>query len=121
MDVSEIVKKNLERLVNRLSDLGVSVGVDDIRYSILNREEWIYIASDDVYPSEDIPDQFGVYRGYSVGGAHTSMITTELDRITPRKKKKAQELLDIFKDTLTDILREVDSLTDPEHYDSASI
>jgi len=121
MNESEIIIKNLERLIDRLSEEGVSIGLNDLHYSLLNREEWIYIESDMLYNGEDIPSQFGVYRGYGGGGIHTGAITTEIERMTKRRQAKAQRLLNIFKDTFNDILKEIDGLTDPATWDSATI
>jgi len=120
-DIDLIVDDNLRELIDNLKIEGVDVDLEDIHYSIMNREEWIYIKSELVYPTEDIPDQFGVYRGYGGGGVHNAPITTQIERMSKRRQAKAQRILDLFKNTLTEILKEIDGLTDPEVWDGVSI
>lgn len=114
MNESEIITSNLEHMIDRLSEQGVSIGMDDVHYSIMNREEWIYINSDIVLEGYDVPSKFGVYRGYAGGDIHMPIITTEIERIPKSKHKPTQKLLDIFKDTFKQILRDIDNLTYPD-------
>lgn len=115
-DIGFIVSHNLDLLIDKLSEYGVVISIDEIHYIIMSREEWIYINSDIIYPNEDIPDMFGVYRGYSGGDIHSDIVTTQIDHMSKSKQRRAKQLLNIFKDTLINILRDINSLTDPKLY-----
>jgi len=115
IEVSEITTSRLQELVSSLwMQEGVVIDLEDIHYSIMNREEWIYVNSDLVYPTEDIPDQFGVYVGYAGGDMHSSPVVTELDRMSERRKDKAKRLLELFRSTYVAITKDINALTSVE-------
>jgi len=106
MSIQDITLTHLEHLISQLADEGVAVGIEDIHYSLMNREEWIYIDTDLVYPTEDLPDQFGVYVT-----PEGNAITTEIDNISPRRKDKARRLLELFRSTYVDATNAINQLT----------
>lgn len=100
----DIIGEGLADLVGKLNKMGLSCSLRDIECQFLSREEYIYIPSDKLYPEEDLPGRFGVYRGYSGGGIHSSTMLTEIDRMSKRRQAKAQKALALFEKAFWHIL-----------------
>ena len=103
-EIDRIIEDNISQLIDKLKKEGFDVEYSDIEYSFMNREEYVRILSDKLYPEEWLPKQFGVYRGYAGGGIHSSLIRTELDNLNKKRINKATRILDYFKECYENIL-----------------
>ena len=64
------------KLLGLLSDLKkekINLELSGIKYNFFDRCENLYVSSEKIYPDEDLPANFGVNRGYSGGGIHSSL------------------------------------------------
>lgn len=110
IEVEDIILNNNCELLAGLKKEGVDLELDDLEYEFFSREESIGVKSEKIYPDEDLPAKFGVYRGYNGGGIHGGLVKTEIDRLTVSRQPKAQRLLELFKQCFWAILKEIDSL-----------
>lgn len=109
-DVDYVIDSRIEELVTYLHREGFKhVTCDDVQYEFLNRCEHLYISSDILYPNEDLPNNFGVYRGYNGGGLHGGLQQTQIDRVTKKRQAKAQRVLDKFGAIFWGILKDLDN------------
>lgn len=106
----DIIINNLIALKKDLKKEGVDVNIDDFQYEFFTRCEFLSIASDIIYPNEDLPAKFGVYRGYNGGGIHSGLVMTETDHMTPRRRNKAQRLLELFRHYFWQIIKQQDQI-----------
>ena len=109
-----IVRDNLENLIRRLHTLGFDVELDDLNYELLSRCEYIGIPSEKLYPGEDLPDKFGVHRGYNGGGIHGGLGKTEIDRLPKNRIAKAERALDAFEACFWQIFKDLDSASEAQ-------
>jgi len=107
--VEDIVENNISDLLDELKTKeGLDLQRDDILYSLFDREEYLGVLSANIYPDEDLPDKFGVYRGYNGGGMHGGLIKTEVYRMKENRQARAQRILAIFEKYFWQILKQVD-------------
>ncbi len=110
--LEDIISDNLHDLKFKLKKEGVNVEVSDFIYSIFDRCEYLGLYSEKLYPGEDLPEKFGVHRGYAGGGIHSGLIHTEHDRMSKNRQAKAGRLLDLFEATFWQILKDSDNATE---------
>lgn len=125
--LDELITMQIDNLVEDLQALGYDISAEQINYSFLDREEYLYIPSDDIYPDANVPARFGIYRGYGGGGVHTSAQITQIHRLDKRKQVKAQKALDLFAKYFWQILDDIDRTAEevngqaPEVWESVKI
>jgi len=124
--IDNIIENNLYELRANLAREGVEVEIEDFEYNLLDRCEHLAIKSETIYPDQDLPGKFGVYRGYGGGGVHTALDKTQIDRMAKNRQDKANRLLALFEDTFWQILEDIEAeakATDPERefWDSVKI
>jgi len=102
MDESQIVKKNLVSLVSNLGDKGVSVSIDDVHFSLMNREEWIYIDGGLLDLGYTPGIQFGIYVD-----AEREKYYTDVSLLEPEQQKKAKVLIKLFMKAYSDIIDDI--------------
>jgi hypothetical protein len=106
---NDAIVNHLTELVNNINKQGFNIEFGDIDYELLCRCEYIGIKSSVLYPDEDLPAKFGVYRGYNGGGIHSSLVKTEIYNLPKNKQKKAEKLLAYFETAFWSILKELDA------------
>ena len=126
MTIDNIIENNFYELRAGLAREGVDIEITDIEYNLLDRCEHISIRTENIYPDENMPSNFGVYRGYAGGGIHASLQRTEVHKMNKRRQNKANRLLDLFEKTFWKILEDIEaeaSEQDPsrEFWDSVKI
>jgi len=101
-----ITTKNINHLIDRLAEQGVVVSPDEVRYSLMNREEWIYIqpALTGLYPTPGAAHQFGIY----IDSDRREMLT-DVSMLKGSNQTRAKELLKLFSQTYHDIVADVNS------------
>jgi len=108
-DLEYLIQDEFDLLIQELkSKENVTIDPEDIIYQLFNRIEYLGVRSSVLYPNEDLPDNFGVQRGYAGGGIHSGLIKTEIHRISTNRQAKADRILDIFKKYFWQILESVD-------------
>lgn len=111
---------DIYNLTEKLNRAGLDITPDDIQYQFLDREEYLYIDSGLIYPGLNIPAKLGVYRGYSGGGIHSSLMKTQVYNLPKNRINKANKILDIFEAYFWDILKSLQA-EDVEIWDSVLI
>lgn len=106
--LDDIIQCELEELVVKLNKEGFKFTVKDIDYKLLDRVEYIGLNSSVIYTNEDLPKMFGVYRGYSGGGIHSSLTRTEIHTMSKNRQIKAERILKYFEDCFWNILKSID-------------
>lgn len=109
-----IIENALIELQAKLKKEGFEIELSDFDYELLCRCESLSIKSEKLYPDEDLPNNFGVQRGYSGGGMHSGLARTEIDHLRANRKAKAERILDLFEATFWDILKTMDSVDEEE-------
>lgn len=109
-EIEDVIQNNLYDLKAALKKEKVNIEIEDFNYDFFTRQESLGILSDYIYPEENLPVNFGVYRGYNGGGMHGTLLKTEIDRMTKRRQNKAIRLLNLFEKYFWQILRDVDSI-----------
>jgi hypothetical protein len=141
--IDEIVTDNISELNERLSEVFSKYGLKhsleeiDFHYQFHSREEFIYIPDSNFesllgdlrnkFPLEEdsdfnLPGKFGVYRGYSGGGIHSSLIESEYHELTEFLQKHGfekageflSEVLEEFRNTFWKIHQDIDSYIEEE-------
>lgn len=126
-ELEDIIENRLYELKTQLKKEGFEVEISDFKYEFFNRCESLGIDSEKLYPNEDLPDNFGVYRGYAGGGMHSGLSKSEFDRLPARRQAKAQRVLGYFEEAFrgvlsdTDKLSEINSGEDLQEWDTVSI
>ena len=108
--VSDIIENNLFELQEKLRKEKVEIDIGNFSYEFFGRCEYLCAKSKELYPYEDLPNNFGVQRGYNGGGIHGSLQKTEIHRMTKSRQPKAFRLLNLFEKTFWNILEDVDSI-----------
>lgn len=111
-DPEFIIEDVLIELEVKLKKEGFEVDTSDFVYEIFSRCEYLRIPSAKLYPNEDLPTKFGVYRNYSGGGMHGSLEKTQIDRISKHRKNKAERILKLFEEAFWSILKRTDELNE---------
>lgn len=106
--IDELITLQIDNLVEDLRGLGYDISAEQIDYSFLDREEYLYIPSDDIYPDANVPARFGIYRGYGGGGVHTGAQVTQIHRLDKRKQAQAKKALALFSEYFWQILDDID-------------
>jgi hypothetical protein len=125
--IDELIELQIEALADDLRALGYDISAKDINCQFLDREEYIYIKSDDIYPDGNLPGRFGIYRGYVGGGVHSGARLTEIYRLSKRRQAKAQKALEIIANYFWQILDDIDNEAEqangqaPEVWESAKL
>jgi hypothetical protein len=113
--VDDIIQDNLTTLCEELRKKErVELEVKDFNYELFTRCESLSVKSELLYPNEDLPGNFGVYRGYNGGGIHGGLCKTEIYNITPRRQAKAERILAKIEDCFWQILKDVDNADEAE-------
>lgn len=113
-EVDDIILDRINNLVSRLKKMGYKVEVDNVEYEFFGRCESLGIKSNIMYPGENLPSLFGVTRGYSGGGIHEALQSTETHRMTSRRQSKANKALGLFYDCFNNILSDIDVMSGAE-------
>ena len=92
----------IDLLVDRLSEIGISVSTDDIHFSIMNAQEWIWIDSDLTGLKYPPHTQFGIYIDES--GEVFSTATSLLGKF---EQVKANKLIRLFKQAYMEIINDI--------------
>ena len=108
--IDDVIQYNLETLQENLKKEKVNIEIDEFEYSFMDRVENLYIGSSLLYPGEDIPNNFGVQRGYAGGGMHSSLQKTEVYKLPAARQAKAERLLELFEKTFWAILKGIDEI-----------
>ena len=108
--IDDVIRDNLENLQAELKKENIEVNIEDFHYSFMDRVENLYIKSELLYPDEDIPNNFGVNRGYNGGGMHSSLQKTEVYKLPLKRQTKAKRLLGLFEKAFWAILQDIDSI-----------
>ena len=90
--MNKSVKLGISYLVDQLSEQGVNIAPDDVHYSLMNREEWIYVNSGLTGLSYPDGVQFGVY----INADREQFLTDTSVLPNKRQRKRAEELLKLF-------------------------
>ncbi len=107
--VGEIIVENIKDLIRRLEETEkVYISLSDIQYELFSRVEYLAVKSKTIYPNEDLPEKFGIQRGYGGGGIHTSAIRTDISKMKKYRKKKAERVLNLFAICFWKILNDID-------------
>jgi hypothetical protein len=96
--LDDIISVNINELCQELHKIGFeNIEADDISYEFLTRCEHLGISSEKIYPGEDLPGKFGVYRGYNGGGIHGGLCESEYNRLPKNRLAKAGRAIEIFR------------------------
>lgn len=125
--LNEIITQQIKGLAKDLQGLGYDISAEQIDYSFLDREEYLYIQSDDIYPDANVPARFGIYRGYGGGGVHSGPQITQIYRLDKRKQARAKKALELFSEYFWQILDDIDRIAEeangraPEVWESVKL
>ena len=108
-EIDFIIEDRINELISKIkTQESIDLEFSDFDYSFLDRVEYLAVASDKLYPNENIPSKFGVQRGYNGGGIHSGLQQTEVYEITKTRQAKAGRILDMFEETFRAILQDFD-------------
>ena len=93
---------SIDLLVDRLAEVGVVASSDDIHFSIMNAQEWIWIDSDLIGLNYPPHTQFGIF--VDEKGEVFMTTTSFLDKVN---EVKANKLLRLFKQTYVEIINDI--------------
>ena len=112
-ELEDIIENRLYELKTHLKKEGFDVEIKDFKYEFFNRCESLGIDASTLYGDDvDLPDNFGVYRGYAGGGMHSGLHRSEIDRLPARRQAKAQRLLGYFEEAFRGVLKDTDELSE---------
>ena len=121
-EVQEIIDDEIDNLLTKLNKSGFDVEKVDIVYELFGREEKIYVESSLLYPEGDLPEKFGVCRGYSGGGIHSPLRTTETKFAIPAyEQAEMNRVLNMFVVCFENIHTKIDEVSGAEPWDCVSL
>lgn len=112
-ELDSIIEYRISLLLANIKRItAVTLEPEDIDYELLSRCEHLAIKSELLYPEEDLPTKFGVYRGYAGGGMHGSLQKTDISRLSPELQEQASLALEEFALAFRAILRDIDNMSE---------